>query len=76
MWAVGLAVLLGVNMIALAWVLLRRADAPAAPPVAAAPPPTSSSVQVSVNGQPGMVTVPATVTLPTTVNPDQFRAHA
>jgi general secretion pathway protein B len=36
--------------------------------VAAAPPPASSTVQVSVNGQPGMVTVPATVTLPTTVN--------
>ena len=67
-WAAALAVLLGVNMIALAWVMLRRADAPAAPPVAAAPPPASSSVQVSVNGQPGMVTVPATVTLPTTVN--------
>ena len=71
-WAVALAVLLGVNMMALAWVLLRRADAPAAsaaPPVAAVPPPASSStVQMAVNAQPGMVTVPATVTLPTTVN--------
>jgi|KBSMisStandDraft_5_1062788.scaffolds.fasta_scaffold143354_2 general secretion pathway protein B len=67
-WAAALAVLLAVNMIALAWVMLRRADAPAAPPVAAAPPPASSTVPVSVNGQPGMMTVPATVTLPTTVN--------
>jgi len=69
-WAVALAVLLGVNMIALAWVLLRRTDAPpAAPPVAAAPAPAAPSpAQVSVNTQTGMVTVPATVTLPTTVN--------
>jgi len=67
---VALAVLLGVNMIALAWVLLRRTDAPpAAPPVAAAPAPAAPSpAQVSVNTQTGMVTVPATVTLPTTVN--------
>ena len=69
-WAVALAVLLGVNMIALAWVLLRRTDAPpAAPPVAAVPAPAAPSpAQVSVNTQTGMVTVPATVTLPTTVN--------
>jgi len=67
-WAVALAVLLGVNMIVLAWVLLRRADAPAAPPVAAAPAPAPAPAQASVNAQTGMVTVPATVTLPTTVN--------
>jgi general secretion pathway protein B len=66
-WAAALAVLLGVNMIALAWVLLRRTDAPAAPSVAATQAPASGAAQVAVNGQPGMVTVPATVTLPTTV---------
>ena len=64
-WAIGLAVLLGVNMLALGWVMLRKTDtpvaqtagAPAAPPAQAAP----------ATSQPGMVTVPATVTIPTTV---------
>jgi general secretion pathway protein B len=66
MWAVGLAVLLGVNLLALAWVLLRQPAAPAAEPMAAAtaaPAPASAAAT-----QPGMVTVPATVTIPTTVN--------
>jgi general secretion pathway protein B len=68
-WAAALAVLLGVNMIALAWVLLRRSDSPpaAAAAPAPAPAPASGPAQVAVNGQPGMVTVPATVTIPTTV---------
>jgi len=65
-WAAALAVLLGVNMIALAWVLLRRSDTPPAA-TAAAPAPASGPAQAAVNGQPGMVTVPATVTIPTTV---------
>jgi hypothetical protein len=66
---VALAVLLGVNMIALAWVLLRRTDAPAAPPGGCrASTRRTGPAQVSVNTQTGMVTVPATVTLPTTVN--------
>jgi len=64
-WAAALAVLLGVNMIALAWVLLRRSDAP--PAAAAVPAPAPGAAQVAANGQPGMVTVPATVTIPTTV---------
>jgi len=65
-WAVGLAVLLGVNIAALAWVLLRQPPTAAASepaPAAAAPAP-----YVANTAQPGMVTVPATVTLPTTVN--------
>jgi general secretion pathway protein B len=64
LWAVGLAVLLGVNMLALAWVLMRKPDAPAQ--TAAATPPPAAQVAVPGN-QPGMVTVPATVTIPTTV---------
>jgi general secretion pathway protein B len=54
-------------MLGLAWLLLRRPDAPLAQ---AAPAPGPAAVQpMAANGaQPGMVTVPATVTLPTTVN--------
>lgn len=63
-WAIGLAVLLGVNMIALAWVLMRKPDAPAQ--AASTTPPPAAQVAVAGN-QPGMVTVPATVTIPTTV---------
>ena len=62
-WAVGLAVLLGVNLLALVWVLLRKPDMPAQ---AAAPPPPPAQASAAIT-QPGMVTVPATVTLPTTV---------
>jgi general secretion pathway protein B len=65
LWAVGLAVLLGVNIIALAWVLLRPSAAPANEPLAAA---SAASAPTATNAQPGMMTVPATVTLPTTVN--------
>jgi len=62
LWAVGLAVLLGVNVLVLFWVLLRRQDAPAAAgdalPAASAP-----AVPVAANSAPpGMVTVPATAT--------------
>jgi general secretion pathway protein B len=69
LWAAGLAVLLGVNMLVLVWVVLRHPEAPAAqaaPPVAAQPATTPAAV--INNAPPGMVTVPATVTLPTTVN--------
>jgi general secretion pathway protein B len=58
-------VLLVINVAALAWVLLRRADAPEPPPATAnnsSPPPAAANVS-----QPGMITVPATVTIPTTV---------
>ncbi len=63
LWAVGLAVLLGVNALVLAWVLLRRPATPeAAPPVAAAtsaPAPTAAAPS-----QPGAtMTLPATVTV-------------
>jgi general secretion pathway protein B len=72
LWAAGLAVLLGINMVVLAWVLLRRPEAPlpqaaqAAP--ATAPAQTLQQPMATGTAQPGMVTVPATVTLPTTVN--------
>jgi general secretion pathway protein B len=52
-WAVGLAVLLGVNLLALAWVLLRKPDAAAQ--TAAVPPPASA--QAPAAAQSGMVTV-------------------
>src|ERR1700741_38813 len=55
LWAVGLAVLLGVNVLVLAWVLLR----PAAPaePVAATNVPMAPGTAVPA-APPGMVTVP------------------
>src|SRR4051812_18018337 len=66
-WAAALGVLLGVNVLALGWVLLRRQDA--APPAAAvAPSPTAQASAATANGmQPGTVMVPATVMLPTQV---------
>src|SRR5262245_51481732 len=54
-WAVGLAVLLGVNLLALAWVLLRKPEAPAA----AAAAPAIATPQATAAPAPGMVTVPA-----------------
>ena len=69
LWAIGLGVLLGVNMLVLAWVLWREPRAgtqTAAPAVAnTAPAPASNTAS---SAPPGMVTVPATVTIPTTVN--------
>ncbi|HEU5135484.1 MAG TPA: general secretion pathway protein GspB [Steroidobacteraceae bacterium] len=58
LWAAGLGVLLGVNILILLWVVLRQ---PAAP----APPPASSGVAAQASAAaapPGMVTVPATST--------------
>ena len=59
MWAVGLAVLFGVNVLALAWVLMRKPEAPPTAPaantaVAPAVPATQASSGAS---QSGMVTV-------------------
>lgn len=66
-WAAGLAILFGVNVFALGWVLLR--DSGAAAPAAPAPAPAGPAVQPAATGAPpGMITVPATVTIPTTVN--------
>ena len=66
-WAVGLAVLFGVNVFALGWVLLRdSATPPGAPTQAVSAPAAAQPVVTST--PPGMVTVPATVTIPTTVN--------
>ncbi len=65
LWAIGLAVLFVVNVAALAWLLLRAADAP--PPAASAGA-GNSLAAATAGAPPGMVTVPATVTIPTTVN--------
>ncbi|MEO8062686.1 MAG: general secretion pathway protein GspB [Pseudomonadota bacterium] len=68
LWAIGLGVLLGVNMLVLAWVLLREPRAAeAAAPVANNAPAAANYGAVNT-APPGMVTVPATVTIPTTVN--------
>ncbi len=58
MWAAGLAVLLGVNVVVLAWVLLRRPEAT----VSASPATQNMAQPVAAN------TAPATVTPPTTGN--------
>jgi general secretion pathway protein B len=70
LWAIGLGVLLGVNVLVLAWVLLREPHAAgaAAAPLAANNIPTAANNTVASTAPPGMVTVPATVTIPTTVN--------
>jgi general secretion pathway protein B len=65
-WVVGLAILLGVNVCALAWVLLRDSSGAASAPAAVAAEPAAQTAAASA--PPGMVTVPATVTIPTTVN--------
>jgi len=65
-WAVGLGVLLVVNIVALAWVLVRRGDSPAAP-VAAAAPAEAAPMATTPGSQPGTVRVPATVVFPTQV---------
>src|SRR5882672_4893170 len=55
-WAVGLAVLLGVNVLVLGWVLLRQPAARGEPaPVAAAP--TANSAGAATGDDQGMVTV-------------------
>jgi len=66
LWAAGLAVLLGINMLVLAWVLLRRPEPAVTQSAAGAP--NMAQPMAANTAQPGMVTVPATVTLPTTVN--------
>jgi general secretion pathway protein B len=55
-WAIGLGVLLGVNIFVLAWFLLRDTAQPVAPPAAAAPATSAAAPP------PGMVTLPATST--------------
>ncbi len=65
LWAAGLAILLGVNMLVLVWVLLRRPETPVAQ---ASQAPAIATPMAANTAPPGMVTVPATVTLPTTVN--------
>ncbi len=68
-WVVGLALLLGVNLVALGWVLLRDSGTPSAPAAAAGVAQAAPAAQPAAASAPlGMVTVPATVTIPTTVN--------
>ena len=66
LWAVGLAVLLGVNALVLAWVLLRRpATSEASPPVAAATsaPAPAAPAPAGPSQQGATMTLPATVTV-------------
>jgi len=64
LWVGALALLLVINVVALAWVLMR----PAAPAPQSADNASSAPPAATTNtSQPGMVTVPATVTIPTTV---------
>ena len=73
MWAVALGVLLLVNMAVLAWVLLRRSDAPGTPVAAAsaAAPANAPANPASANGaQSGMVTVQIPVGSSVTVGPN------
>lgn len=53
LWAIGLAALLAVNVVVLAWVLLRDRTAPAAAPLASAPPANAAALP------PNVVYVPA-----------------
>jgi general secretion pathway protein B len=57
LWAIGLAVLLGVNFVVLAWVVLRDPAPAAAPPVAAAP----NAAIAPPGAAPGVVYVPAVI---------------
>jgi general secretion pathway protein B len=57
-WALGLGVLLGVNVLVLLWVLLRSPQAPATAAAAAAAPAAATAAAPPA----GQVTVPATVT--------------
>lgn len=74
MWAAALAVLLGVNVLALAWVLLRKSDAPPVAQGAATPaaPGAPAAQATSSAAQPGMVTVqiPVGATSSVTVGPN------
>jgi len=78
-WPLVLGVLLGINVLVLSWVLLRRQEAPvpvsAAAPAPSAPPPAAASpatttIPAAANGmQPGTVMVPTTVYVPMQVDP-------
>jgi general secretion pathway protein B len=58
LWAVGLAVLLGVNVLALAWVLLRKSDAtPTTQAATTAAKAAADAPAAAGTSQPGMVTV-------------------
>jgi general secretion pathway protein B len=68
-WAIGLGVLLGINMLVLGWVVLREPGGTGAAATAAADNTRAPAGAGAANtAPPGMITVPATVTIPTTVN--------
>lgn len=69
LWAAGLAVLLGVNVLVLAWVLLRKASAPeAAPPAVAAVTPAAPAA--AGNSQSITVQIPVGTASSVTVGPN------
>jgi general secretion pathway protein B len=85
LWAAALGVLLGINMLVLGWLVLRRQDAPAPAPVAAAAaapaaqPATMATLPTATAGgaQRGTLMVPTTVYVPAQVEmPEAAAASA
>lgn len=79
-WAAALAVLLGVNMVALAWVLMRNKEEPmtASAAMSSAAPAAQAAPATPATAQPGMVTVqiPVGSTSSVTVGPNAPAAGA
>jgi general secretion pathway protein B len=73
LWAVGLSVLLGVNVLVLGWLLLRHTGQ-ATPAPAAAAPASAAPVSVPPTSPSGEVTVPATVTFQVNVPANSLTA--
>ncbi len=74
LWAVGLAVLLGINVLALAWVLLRNGSPATSAPPAASAQPAAAPVSAPAKSSSGEVTVPATVTFQVNVPANSLNA--
>jgi general secretion pathway protein B len=74
LWALGLGVLLGVNVLVLAWLLMRPAEAPAAGPLAAG---STAPVAAKAGEDPGRMvtlTMPADSASTVTVSPNRPEA--